>query len=99
MIKSLKKQFFLSILRIKPGKSGIDLGKLSLKLNLYYIALKSYVHRTHSINNIIKTLTEKQTSEQFIADIYAPAINQNNFSASTKRDNQEINFDNSKISF
>ena len=33
------------------------------------------MHRAHSINNIIKTLTEKQTFEQFIGDIYSPALN------------------------
>jgi hypothetical protein len=32
------------------------------------------VHRAHAINNIIKTLTEKQTFEQFVGDIYAPAL-------------------------
>jgi hypothetical protein len=59
-----------------------------------------YVHRQHSIGNIIKTLTEKQTSEQFIADIYAPAVNQNVFATTNiKRDNQELNVDHSKISF
>ena len=31
------------------------------------------MHRTHTINNIIKAQTVKQTSEQFIADIYAPS--------------------------
>ena len=33
-----------------------------------------FVHRAHAINNIIKTLTDKQTFEQFIGDIYSPAV-------------------------
>ena len=32
------------------------------------------MHRAHAINNIIRTLTEKQTFEQFVVDIYSPAI-------------------------
>lgn len=36
--------------------------------------LLSFVHRAHAINNIIKTLTDKQTFEQFIGDIYSPAV-------------------------
>lgn len=32
------------------------------------------MHRAHAINNIIKTLTDKQTFEQFIGDIYSPAV-------------------------
>lgn len=33
-----------------------------------------FVHRAHAINNIIKTLTDNKTFEQFIGDIYSPAI-------------------------
>jgi hypothetical protein len=32
------------------------------------------VHRAHAIDNIIRTLTEKQTFEQFVVDIYSPSI-------------------------
>jgi hypothetical protein len=35
--------------------------------------LQSYVHRAHAIGNIIRTLTEKQTFEQFVVDIYSPS--------------------------
>ncbi len=54
-----------------------------------------YVHRTHAINNIIRTLTEKQTSEQFIADIYSPAV----ISQLIKRDNLMTNQDFNNIDY
>ncbi|CAF0829024.1 unnamed protein product [Brachionus calyciflorus] len=34
-----------------------------------------YVHRAHAINNIVSKLTEKQTFEQFVVDVYSPNIN------------------------
>ena len=33
-----------------------------------------YVHRAHAISNIVNKLTEKQTFEQFVSDIYAPNL-------------------------
>lgn len=46
-----------------------------------------YVHRAHAINNIIRTLTEKQTFEQFISDIYSPAIGNPTQPLSTSQSN------------
>jgi hypothetical protein len=41
-----------------------------------------YVHRSHAINNIVKTQTEQETFEQFVTDIYSPLL----FEQQTKRD-------------
>ncbi|RNA27373.1 ral GTPase-activating subunit alpha-1 [Brachionus plicatilis] len=33
-----------------------------------------YVHRAHAISNIVNKLTEKQTFEQFVSDVYSPNL-------------------------